>query len=165
MRCMTSVLPPPTEAECHWADTELNRRRKIFCSKVEGYGSICSCRDPAPIEFNPEPVRKRPPRRSGRSDQQNRLRRSSQNLQQSFSLFSSPAAGQSRRGGSSSCDSREQTQLPVQVRPVGGAAGLLPLGSAKQPNGICFVVQDAPLAAVCPRGQPSDDHRLHRWIL
>lgn len=45
------------EAECHWADTELNRRRKVFCSKVEGYGSICSCKDPAPIEFNPDPVR------------------------------------------------------------------------------------------------------------
>lgn len=45
------------EAECHWADTELNRRRKLFCSKVEGYGSICSCKDPAPIEFNPDPVR------------------------------------------------------------------------------------------------------------
>lgn len=47
----------PAEAECHWADTELNRRRKIFCSKVEGYGSICSCKDPAPIEFNPDAVR------------------------------------------------------------------------------------------------------------
>ncbi len=46
-----------SEAECHWADTELNRRRKLFCSKVEGYGSICSCKDPAPIEFNPDPVR------------------------------------------------------------------------------------------------------------
>lgn len=45
------------EAECHWADTELNRRRKLFCSKVEGYGSICSCKDPAPVEFNPDPVR------------------------------------------------------------------------------------------------------------
>lgn len=54
---MVNVPIRPTEAECHWADTELNRRRKIFCSKVEGYGSICSCRDPAPIEFNPEPVR------------------------------------------------------------------------------------------------------------
>uniref|UniRef100_A0A8C5D5D6 Protein O-linked-mannose beta-1,2-N-acetylglucosaminyltransferase n=1 Tax=Gouania willdenowi TaxID=441366 RepID=A0A8C5D5D6_GOUWI len=45
-------------AECQWADTELNRRRKLFCSKVEGYGSICSCKDPAPIEFNPEPLPK-----------------------------------------------------------------------------------------------------------
>lgn len=52
------MLVHPAEAECHWADTELNRRRKIFCSKVEGYGSICSCKDPAPVEFNPEPVRK-----------------------------------------------------------------------------------------------------------
>ncbi|XP_070764644.1 protein O-linked-mannose beta-1,2-N-acetylglucosaminyltransferase 1 [Enoplosus armatus] len=49
-------LTASEEAECHWADTELNRRRKIFCSKVEGYGSICSCKDPAPIEFNPDPL-------------------------------------------------------------------------------------------------------------
>lgn len=52
-----NVILRPAEAECHWADTELNRRRKLFCSKVEGYGSICSCKDPAPIEFNPDPVR------------------------------------------------------------------------------------------------------------
>uniref|UniRef100_A0A8C5IZJ1 Protein O-linked-mannose beta-1,2-N-acetylglucosaminyltransferase n=1 Tax=Junco hyemalis TaxID=40217 RepID=A0A8C5IZJ1_JUNHY len=44
------------DAECHWPDTELNRRRKRFCSKVEGYGSVCSCKDPTPIEFNPDPV-------------------------------------------------------------------------------------------------------------
>uniref|UniRef100_A0A8C4ERH7 Protein O-linked-mannose beta-1,2-N-acetylglucosaminyltransferase n=1 Tax=Dicentrarchus labrax TaxID=13489 RepID=A0A8C4ERH7_DICLA len=49
-------LTASEEAECHWADTELNRRRKIFCGKVEGYGSICSCKDPAPIEFNPDPL-------------------------------------------------------------------------------------------------------------
>lgn len=45
-----------SEAECHWADTELNRRRRRFCSKVEGYGSVCSCKDPTPIEFSPDPV-------------------------------------------------------------------------------------------------------------
>ncbi|KAM4547769.1 protein O-linked-mannose beta-1,2-N-acetylglucosaminyltransferase 1 [Odontesthes bonariensis] len=49
-------LTASEEAECHWADTELNRRRKLFCSKVEGYGSICGCKDPAPIEFNPDPL-------------------------------------------------------------------------------------------------------------
>uniref|UniRef100_A0A672NF05 Protein O-linked mannose N-acetylglucosaminyltransferase 1 (beta 1,2-) n=1 Tax=Sinocyclocheilus grahami TaxID=75366 RepID=A0A672NF05_SINGR len=49
-------LTASEEAECHWADTELNRQRKLFCSKVEGYGSICSCKDPAPIEFNPDPL-------------------------------------------------------------------------------------------------------------
>uniref|UniRef100_A0A672ZUS0 Protein O-linked-mannose beta-1,2-N-acetylglucosaminyltransferase n=1 Tax=Sphaeramia orbicularis TaxID=375764 RepID=A0A672ZUS0_9TELE len=50
------LLKTEVQAECHWADTELNRRRKLFCSKVEGYGSICSCKDPAPIEFNPDPL-------------------------------------------------------------------------------------------------------------
>ncbi|KAM4574655.1 protein O-linked-mannose beta-1,2-N-acetylglucosaminyltransferase 1 [Fundulus diaphanus] len=49
-------LTAAEEAECHWADTKLNRRRKLFCSKVEGYGSICSCKDPAPIEFKPDPL-------------------------------------------------------------------------------------------------------------
>ncbi|XP_031430825.1 protein O-linked-mannose beta-1,2-N-acetylglucosaminyltransferase 1 [Clupea harengus] len=49
-------LTASEEAECHWADTEMNRRRKLFCSKVEGYGSICSCKDPAPIEFSPDPL-------------------------------------------------------------------------------------------------------------
>ncbi|MGH0135731.1 UNVERIFIED_CONTAM: hypothetical protein FKN15_050775 [Acipenser sinensis] len=49
-------LTPSEDAECLWPDTEMNRRRKIFCSKVEGYGSICSCKDPAPIEFNPDPL-------------------------------------------------------------------------------------------------------------
>ncbi|XP_029939772.1 protein O-linked-mannose beta-1,2-N-acetylglucosaminyltransferase 1 isoform X3 [Salarias fasciatus] len=44
------------ESECAWSDGELNRRRRTFCSKVEGYGSICSCRDPAPIHFSPEPL-------------------------------------------------------------------------------------------------------------
>ncbi|XP_043941881.1 protein O-linked-mannose beta-1,2-N-acetylglucosaminyltransferase 1 [Protopterus annectens] len=47
-------LSPAEDAECHWQDTEINRRRKTFCSKVEGYGSICSCKDPSPIELNPE---------------------------------------------------------------------------------------------------------------
>lgn len=34
----------------------MNRRRRRFCSKVEGYGSVCSCKDPTPIEFSPDPV-------------------------------------------------------------------------------------------------------------
>uniref|UniRef100_A0AAQ4PW52 Protein O-linked-mannose beta-1,2-N-acetylglucosaminyltransferase n=1 Tax=Gasterosteus aculeatus aculeatus TaxID=481459 RepID=A0AAQ4PW52_GASAC len=49
-------LTASEEAECHWPDNELNRRRKLFCSKVEGYGSICGCKDPATIEFNPDPL-------------------------------------------------------------------------------------------------------------
>nr|XP_033772480.1 protein O-linked-mannose beta-1,2-N-acetylglucosaminyltransferase 1 isoform X3 [Geotrypetes seraphini] len=50
-------LTSQEDAECHWPDTELNRRRKRFCSKVEGYGSVCSCNDPTPIEFNPDPLK------------------------------------------------------------------------------------------------------------
>ncbi|KAG7232457.1 hypothetical protein INR49_008835 [Caranx melampygus] len=46
-------LTASEEAECHWADTELNRRRKLFCSKVEGYGSICSCKDRRPSSSTP----------------------------------------------------------------------------------------------------------------
>ncbi|XP_057640867.1 protein O-linked-mannose beta-1,2-N-acetylglucosaminyltransferase 1 isoform X2 [Chionomys nivalis] len=49
-------LSSAEEAECHWPDTELNRRRRRFCSKVEGYGSVCSCKDPTPIEFSPDPL-------------------------------------------------------------------------------------------------------------
>ena len=49
------IFPPTSEAECHWADTELNRRHR-YCSKVEGYGGVCSCKDPTPIEFSPDPL-------------------------------------------------------------------------------------------------------------
>nr|XP_020142061.1 LOW QUALITY PROTEIN: protein O-linked-mannose beta-1,2-N-acetylglucosaminyltransferase 1-like [Microcebus murinus] len=49
-------LSSAEEADCHWADTELNRRRRRFCSKVEGSGSVCSCKDPTPIEFIPDPL-------------------------------------------------------------------------------------------------------------
>ncbi|XP_033095653.1 protein O-linked-mannose beta-1,2-N-acetylglucosaminyltransferase 1-like isoform X1 [Anneissia japonica] len=53
---LKAVVPlvPKEEVECDWPDTETNRRRREFCSKIEGYGSLCSCSDPAPIEMNPE---------------------------------------------------------------------------------------------------------------
>lgn len=44
------------ESECDWADKEENKRRREFCNHIEGYGSVCSCTDPAPLLFNPEPV-------------------------------------------------------------------------------------------------------------
>lgn len=31
-------------SECHWEDSEVNKRRKDFCNKYEGYGSVCSCK-------------------------------------------------------------------------------------------------------------------------
>ena len=46
-----------SESECEWPETEVNRRRRTFCGKIEGYGSVCSCKDPALLTFNPEPVR------------------------------------------------------------------------------------------------------------
>ncbi|XP_021923735.1 protein O-linked-mannose beta-1,2-N-acetylglucosaminyltransferase 1-like isoform X2 [Zootermopsis nevadensis] len=53
----TEVPLVPVEAsECDWVDTEENRRRREFCNHIEGYGSVCSCTDPAPLFFNPEPV-------------------------------------------------------------------------------------------------------------
>jgi hypothetical protein len=50
------MLSVVTDSECDWVDTEENRRRREFCNHIEGYGSVCSCTDPAPLLFNPEPV-------------------------------------------------------------------------------------------------------------
>ncbi|KAF4532879.1 hypothetical protein B566_EDAN001482 [Ephemera danica] len=47
-------LVPVEESECDWPDTAENKRRREFCSHIEGYGSVCSCSDPAPLIFNPE---------------------------------------------------------------------------------------------------------------
>ncbi|KAH9490603.1 Protein O-linked-mannose beta-1,2-N-acetylglucosaminyltransferase 1 [Bulinus truncatus] len=47
-------LVPPGENDCQWPDNDEGQRRKSFCSKVEGYGSVCSCEGPAPITFQPQ---------------------------------------------------------------------------------------------------------------
>ncbi|KAL8570719.1 hypothetical protein ACOMHN_039154 [Nucella lapillus] len=46
-------LSDPSEAECQWRQDGEGQRRRMFCSKVEGYGSVCNCDDPAPIHFSP----------------------------------------------------------------------------------------------------------------
>lgn len=28
----------------------------MFCNQIEGYGNVCSCKNPLPIVFNPAPV-------------------------------------------------------------------------------------------------------------
>ena len=44
-------LSSPKEANCQkWPDTEENSRRRQFCDHVEGYGSVCDCDSPAPID-------------------------------------------------------------------------------------------------------------------
>ncbi|KAL1130280.1 hypothetical protein AAG570_013218 [Ranatra chinensis] len=49
-------LNPTEKSICTWADSEENIRRKQFCDRIEGYGSVCSCDEPAPLTFSPEPV-------------------------------------------------------------------------------------------------------------
>lgn len=39
------------EANCQkWSNSEENKRRRQFCDHVEGYGSVCDCDNPAPID-------------------------------------------------------------------------------------------------------------------
>lgn len=45
-----------SETECDWGNSEEALRRHEFCSRVEGYGSVCSCTDPSAISFSPEKV-------------------------------------------------------------------------------------------------------------
>ncbi|KAK7487497.1 hypothetical protein BaRGS_00021199, partial [Batillaria attramentaria] len=45
-------LSDQTESECNWPEDEVGKRRRSFCGKVEGYGSVCTCDDPAPIDFS-----------------------------------------------------------------------------------------------------------------
>ena len=42
-----------SECQDQWDPTEENQRRREFCSRVEGYGSVCHCELPAPISFQP----------------------------------------------------------------------------------------------------------------
>ena len=46
---LSSVL----SSECDWPGSDLleRERRKNFCGHIEGYGSVCSCSEPAPLSF------------------------------------------------------------------------------------------------------------------
>ncbi|ODM98947.1 Protein O-linked-mannose beta-1,2-N-acetylglucosaminyltransferase 1 [Orchesella cincta] len=43
------------ESQCDWEPSKENDRRKEFCNHIEGYGSVCSCKDPAPLVFQKTP--------------------------------------------------------------------------------------------------------------
>ncbi|XP_066915604.1 protein O-linked-mannose beta-1,2-N-acetylglucosaminyltransferase 1-like [Clytia hemisphaerica] len=43
-------------AGCDWGNDDVARRRRNFCSKYEGYGSVCSCTNPAPINLRGDPL-------------------------------------------------------------------------------------------------------------
>lgn len=52
----TVELAPIADTECKWDNSDTSRRRREFCNKLEGYGSVCSCQDPAPIDFVSKPL-------------------------------------------------------------------------------------------------------------
>ncbi|XP_057375549.1 protein O-linked-mannose beta-1,2-N-acetylglucosaminyltransferase 1-like [Daphnia carinata] len=54
--CKVRLSTDQHEEECQWPDTEENQRRREFCSRVEGYGSVCDCHQPTPITFQPSPI-------------------------------------------------------------------------------------------------------------
>merc|ERR1719429_29380 len=55
---LTLSSHPGHSGQCqHWSDeSPETARRRQFCDKIEGYGSVCSCSDPSPIVFSPPPV-------------------------------------------------------------------------------------------------------------
>ena len=38
------TLQSKDTASCSWEDSDTTRRRREFCEKFEGYGSVCSCK-------------------------------------------------------------------------------------------------------------------------
>lgn len=53
---VTVSKPESLVVECDWPETAENRRRLKFCSKYEGYGSLCHCAKPLPLSFKPLPL-------------------------------------------------------------------------------------------------------------
>lgn len=50
------TLQSEDSASCSWEDSDVTRRRKEFCEKFEGYGSVCSCSNPAPLDIKTDPL-------------------------------------------------------------------------------------------------------------
>ncbi|XP_046860054.1 protein O-linked-mannose beta-1,2-N-acetylglucosaminyltransferase 1-like [Xenia sp. Carnegie-2017] len=53
----TVNLVPAKQSQCAWDDSEESKQRRMFCDKFEGYGSLCSCNNPAPIEIKTTPLK------------------------------------------------------------------------------------------------------------
>lgn len=47
------------QSQCRWdsGEPDEDARRRAFCSRIEGYGSVCDCSRPAPISFKSERIR------------------------------------------------------------------------------------------------------------
>ncbi|CAI8010201.1 Protein O-linked-mannose beta-1,2-N-acetylglucosaminyltransferase 1, partial [Geodia barretti] len=41
---------------CDWPDSPENRKRRSFCSRYEGYGSLCHCSNPLPLSIRSPPL-------------------------------------------------------------------------------------------------------------
>merc|ERR1719494_85236 len=41
---------------CKWGDDATSERRRQFCNKYEGYGDVCRCTNPAPIDLRGPPL-------------------------------------------------------------------------------------------------------------
>ena len=48
----TFPLQSKASSQCDWKEDEMNRRRREFCNKYEGYGSVCSCEYSAKSEVH-----------------------------------------------------------------------------------------------------------------
>lgn len=48
-----SVPVNQSRTDCDWPKTSENVRRRKFCSKYEGYGSLCRCAKPLPLSNHP----------------------------------------------------------------------------------------------------------------
>lgn len=56
VRLTLTLLKSESVTECDWPDTTENARRRVFCSKYEGYGSLCHCSAPLPLTIKPLPL-------------------------------------------------------------------------------------------------------------
>lgn len=56
LRLTVTLLKSESVTECDWPETTENERRRHFCSKYEGYGSLCHCSDPLPLTIKPLPL-------------------------------------------------------------------------------------------------------------
>ena len=43
--------------DCDWPDSAENRKRREFCMRYEGYGALCHCSNPLPLDTKPPKVR------------------------------------------------------------------------------------------------------------
>ena len=50
---LVSVPINEASTECDWPKTPENMRRLVFCSRYEGYGSLCHCAKPFPLYIHP----------------------------------------------------------------------------------------------------------------